>query len=133
MFLKYWIFTTGEGEAYVNLTSNLRIKEPEDGAIIKMGVFLPLEAGKNTSYDTGLCTLVYKKDGAKQKPPQIEDKFYANMNSWFKVGEQPSCPSRPKALQPQCSDSTKVMKKWTAALQAEEMEDCVALVKNEKN
>ena len=98
MFLKYWIFTTGEGEAYVNLTSNLRIKEPEDGAIIKMGVFLPLEAGKNTSYDTGLCTLVYKKDGAKQKPPQIEDKWYANMNSWFKVGEQLSCPSRPKAL-----------------------------------
>jgi hypothetical protein len=38
------------------------MKEPEDGAIVRAGVFLPMKAGKNTSYDTGLCTLVYKKD-----------------------------------------------------------------------
>ena len=91
MWIKYWVFTEddedGGGKAYINLSSNIRMKEPEDGAIIKAGVFLPMNAGSNISYDVGLCELVYRKDPLEQEPPKISDRFFRNMNSWFKSGE----------------------------------------------
>ena len=57
MHLKYWVFTDGEGKAYINLVSNLRLATlPEnDGTVIHSGTFLKKAAGSKINWDAGLC------------------------------------------------------------------------------
>lgn len=101
MHLKYWVYTDGEGKAYINLVSNLRLATlPEnDGTVIHSGTFLKKAAGSKINWDAGLCQLTYKEDTSKIQPPIINDYFYNEMNDWFNG-------------------------KITVAQQAEQMHDC---------
>ena len=81
MHLKYWVTCEtnedGEGKAYINMISNLRIaKPPVKDTIIHSGSFLISQAGSKKNWDVGLCSLTYKDDISEIKPPTIQDYFF---------------------------------------------------------
>ena len=59
MKLEWWVYTTGDGDAYINFNSTLYIHKPKQDTRIYLGTFLPKTAGARVSYDTGFCNVMY--------------------------------------------------------------------------
>ena len=88
MHLKYWVTCMtdekGEGRAYINMVSNLRIAEPPvENTVVHSGTFLIAQAGSKKNWDVGLCSLTYKNDIQEQEIPSIADYFFPEKNDWF--------------------------------------------------
>lgn len=59
MNLQHWVYTDGDGKAYINFNSTLWMRKPPDGTTINFGTFLPKTAGVRVSYDAGICSVLF--------------------------------------------------------------------------
>jgi len=55
MKLEHWVYTDGDGKAFVNFNTTLTMRKPADYTKIHFGAFLPKTAGNKVSYDAGIC------------------------------------------------------------------------------
>jgi len=90
MNLQHWVYTDGDGKAYINFNTTLWMKKPDDGTTINFGAFLPKTAGVKVSYDAGICSVLYN---SKQKEKTLTENklfikdYYFRDVKWFNKTE----------------------------------------------
>ena len=70
--LTHWIYTDGEGGAYIKLITSLLYSPPQDLSTIFYGTMFQKKAGLQTFYDLGLCSQVLNNTNWTQLPT-VED------------------------------------------------------------
>ena len=59
MNMTYWVFTDGNGNAYINLSTQLNANKPVENSTFYWGTAFIKKAGVQVNYDVGLCNHTY--------------------------------------------------------------------------
>jgi len=101
MQLQHWVYTNGDGLAFINFNATLWMRKPPDGTTINFGTFLPKTAGVRVSYDAGICSVLFNSSQNEttllENQLQIKDYYFRNVN-WFNSSMKSSSLSQAKEL-----------------------------------